>query len=762
MMLIGSTQGAASCSKQASVAPRLGASPHQTLLNLSTPALSTPTGCAGVQRSSGAVRPRHDSAGRQRKSGIAHAASALATTATYTSVLPGQPSPLGPSAQDNAINFALYAKFAKTVTLLLYTADNKFIEEVQVTKKTGDVWHVALADLPREGVCYAYRVNGDGGWDTGLRWDPKRVLLDPYAPLVSSRRVYGVRDDIEQFKGQAGSLFLGTYDFASPAFDWGDDSSREVKGLKDLIVYEMPVRSFTANESSGLPPGERGTFKGVASKAQYLADLGVTAVELLPVFEWDEFEFQRTPNPRDHMINIWGYSHISFFAPMSRFAANGAGPAAAAREFKEMVKTLHAKGIEVLLDVVYNHTVEGGDTDPYTLSFRGIENKTYYMCDTSQYVQMLNYSGCGNTVNANHPVVSKLIIDSLVHWVTEYHVDGFRFDLASCLCRDDKGKPLPAPPLIRDISKHPILRNVKLIAEPWDLGMYQVGSFPSWDIWAEWNGKYRDDVRKFIKGDAGMKRALATRLCGSADLYQHHNRKPYHSVNFIIAHDGFSLYDLVSYNGKHNDANGEGNRDGTNDNFSWNCGAEGPTSDAGINALRQRQMRNAMVLLMLSAGTPMLVMGDECAVTHNGNNNFYGHDQPWTQMPWNLGDSQAGMLRFTRELLQLRQTHPVLRREDFFGPGDITWHESNWEDDESRFLACTLHDKKGGQDLYAAFNAHGFQVSVTLPPAPSGKKWCRLIDTNLPVPRDFTPGGNKGVEPSYGVAPFSSIVLMAK
>ncbi|KAL6757880.1 isoamylase, starch debranching enzyme [Haematococcus lacustris] len=717
----------------------------------------------GVLRAQG-VHPWALKPSRQRALVAVAAAPAVVGTALYRSVTSGKPEPLGPSKQGGAINFALYAKFAKAVTLVLFDSENRFITELPLSSKTGDVWHIALEGLPGSGITYGYKVAGDGGWETGLRWYPQRVLVDPYAPLLSGRRVFGQRDPVEQFRPKEGSQFLGTFDFDSPAFDWGPaEASRSRHALKDLVIYEMPVRSFTASPSSQLPEGQRGTFLGLANKAQYLADLGITAVELLPVFEWDELEFQRLRNPREHMVNIWGYSHINFFAPMSRFAADGAGPVAAAREFKQMVKTLHAAGIDVLLDVVYNHTVEGDDKDPYVISFRGIENKTYYMTDVTKPVQIMNFSGCGNTVSANHPVVMKMIIDSLVNWVTEYHVDGFRFDLASCLCRDPLGQPLPAPPLIREISRHPILRQVHLIAEPWDLGMYQVGSFPNWDIWAEWNGRYRDDLRRFLKGDAGMKGALATRLAGSADLYHNHNRKPFHSINFITAHDGFSLYDLVSYNGKHNEANGEGNRDGTNDNFSWNCGAEGPTSDPGIIALRQRQQRNMLLALMVSQGTPMMVMGDECMFTHNGNNNWYGHDQPWTHLPWHLNQQQQDLLRFTSLLVKLRKEHPALGRDSFMSSSDITWHEHNWANDESRFLAFTLHDKSGRMgDLYAAFNAHSFQVEASLPAPPPGRRWCRLVDTNLPPPRDFTPGGNNGVEPKYGVQAYSSILLIAK
>jgi len=396
--------------------------------------------------------------------------------------------------------------------------------------------------------------------------------------------------------------------------------------------------------------------------------------------------------------------------------------------------------------------------------FRGIDSKVYYMTDTDAYVQLINYSGCGNTVNANHPVTTQLILDSLRHWVQEYHVDGFRFDLASCLCRDGLGKPIAAPPLIRAITKDPILKECKLIAEPWDLGMYQVGSFPNWDRWSEWNGIYRDDVRRFIKGDGGVKKSLAQRLCGSADLYQVNNRKPFHSLNFVVAHDGFTLKDLVSYNQKHNDANGEGNNDGSNDNFSWNCGVEGDTGDEGILRLREKQMRNILVVLMLSQGTPMILSGDEYGHTCYGNNNWYGHDSEMTWFDWGKLERSPGsdLFRFASELIKLRKSHSALGRSEFVGGGDITWHEDNWDNDDSRFLAFTWHDHQGGNDLYCALNSHHFAIEVGLPYAPHGKRWCRVVDTNLPPPKDFTPGGNKGVESIYTVEAFSSIVLIAK
>ncbi|KAH9690574.1 isoamylase 3 [Citrus sinensis] len=614
--------------------------------------------------------------------------------------------------------------------------------------KTGDIWHICIEDLPRSEVLYGYRVDGPRDWHQGHRFDSSIVLIDPYAKLVEGRRHFG--DASAKL-----SKFLGTYDFESLPFDWGDNYKLPNIPEKDLVIYEMNVRAFTGDESSGLDPEIRGSY----------LELGINAVELLPVFEFDEMEFQRRRNPRDHMVNTWGYSTINFFSPMSRYAAGGGGPLKASWEFKEMVKALHGAGIEVILDVVYNHTNEADDANPYTTSFRGIDNKVYYMVDGTG--QLLNYAGCGtpalvncflftslknfftscnvgtynsllaipsttqrNTLNCNHPVVMELILDSLRHWVVEYHVDGFRFDLASVLCRGTDGSPLNAPPLIRAIAKDAILSRCKIIAEPWDCrGLYLVGKFPNWDRWAEWNGKYRDDLRKFIKGDPGMKGILATRMSGSSDLYRVNKRKPYHSINFIIAHDGFTLYDLVSYNYKHNEANGEGGNDGCNDNFSWNCGFEGETDDASIKALRSRQMKNFHLALMVSQGTPMMLMGDEYGHTRYGNNNSYGHDTAINNFQW--------------------------------GQNDVTWHEDNWDNYDSKFLAFTLHDNNGA-DIYLAFNAHDFFVKVSLPPPPPKRQWFRVVDTNLESPDDIVPEGAAGTGSTYNLFPYSSILLEAK
>lgn len=681
-------------------------------------------------------------------------------------LFPGQPSPLGVSEVDNGINFAIFSEHATSVTLCLSLPQTNALgslenDIVQLrldpnVNKTGDIWHLSIEDLPKINVLYGYRVDGPQAWDQGHRFDSSLVLVDPYAKLIEGRRYFGDAS-LKLAK------FLGTYDFDSLPFSWGDNYKPPNIPERDLVIYEMNVRAFTMDESSRLDHKLRGSYLGVIEKIPHLLELGINAVELLPVFEFDEMEFQRHPNPRDHMTNTWGYSTINFFAPMSRYASAGGGPINASLEFKQMVKALHGAGIEVILDVVYNHTNEADDVQPYTTSFRGIDNKVYYMLDPENKSRFLNFSGCGNTLNCNHPVVMELILDSLRHWVTEYHVDGFRFDLASVLCRGTDGSPLLAPPLVKAIARDAVLSRCKIIAEPWDCGgLYLVGRFPNWDRWAEWNGMYRDDIRKFMKGDSGMKGSFATRVAGSSDLYNVNKRKPCHGINFVIAHDGFTLYDLVSYNFKHNSANGEGGNDGSNDNFSWNCGYEGETNDASINALRSRQMKNFHLALMVSQGTPMMLMGDEYGHTRYGNNNSYGHDTSINHFQWaQLEASKRDHFRFFSEVIKFRQTRDVFRHEVFLGKNDVTWHEDNWDDYSSKFLAFTLHDKKG-RDIYLAFNAHEYFVKVLIPPPPTKMRWFRVVDTNLKSPDDFVCNGVPGIEATYNLAPYSSIMLEAK
>ncbi|XP_026660980.2 isoamylase 3, chloroplastic isoform X2 [Phoenix dactylifera] len=723
---------------------------------------------------------------------------------------PGKAFPLGASKVEDGINFALFSQHASSVLLSLSLQERKNVNEyggmVEVAldphkNKTGDIWHVCVEGLPDSGVLYGYRVDGPQRWEQGHRYDSSIILLDPYAKLVAGRKLFG---DVPNKT----SKFLGTFDFSSLPFDWGPDYKIPNIPEADLVIYEMNVRSFTADVSSGLDPGTRGSYLGVINK-----------------------------------INTWGYSTMNFFAPMSRYASSGGGPAAAAQEFKQMVKSLHNAGIEVILDVVYNHTNEADDDHPYTTSFRGIDNKVYYMMDLQNNAELLNFSGCGNTFNCNHPVVMELILDSLRHWVKEYHVDGFRFDLASVLCRGTDGTPLNAPPLVKAIAKDAVLSRCKIIAEPWDCaGLYLVGRFPNWDRWAEWNGKYRDDVRRFIKGDPGVKGTFATRVSGSADLYQVNKRKPYHSINFVIAHDGFTLYDLVSYNFKHNDANGEGGKDGSNDNLSWNCGFEGETDDVNVLSLRSRQMKNFHVALMISqedrarkvilrssmktpgitdhflsrniqvlmlqyvkakvfpdliqislcanhgkcwqvlvkrfiqvmnviildfpiiqaTGTPMMLMGDECGHTRDGNNNSYGHDTAINHFQWRQLKARGDHFRFFSEMIKFRHRHPILRRNRFLTKNDVTWHEDNWDNSESKFLAFTFHDDKLGGDIYLAFNAHDYLVKAVIPSPPQKQQWHRVVDTNLESPNDFVPEGVPFRGSGYNVAPYSSIILEAK
>ncbi|XP_019175308.1 PREDICTED: isoamylase 3, chloroplastic isoform X2 [Ipomoea nil] len=675
-------------------------------------------------------------------------------------VSPGLAHPLGASEVETGINFAIFSQHASAVTLRLILPESVDAGTIELAldpriNRTGDIWHICVEDLPRSGVQYGYCIDGPRSWNKGHRFDSRNVLIDPYAKLIEGRRLFG---DVSNRM----CTFYGTYDFDSLPFDWGDNYKLPNIPEKDLVIYEMNVRAFTTGESSGLDPDIRGSYLGVIEKIPHLLELGINAVELLPIFEFDELEFQRRPNPRDHMINTWGYSTMNFFAPMSRYASAGGGPVNASREFKEMVKALHDAGIEVILDVVYNHTNEAGDENPYTTSFRGIDNKVYYMVDLDNNGRLLNYSGCGNTLNCNHPVVMELVLDSLRHWVTEYHVDGFRFDLASVLCRGTDGTPLDAPPVIRAIAKDSVLSRCKLISEPWDCGgLYLVGKFPNWDRWAEWNGIYRDDIRRFIKGDAGMKGKFASRVSGSADLYMVNKRKPYHSVNFVIAHDGFTLHDLVSYNSKHNDANGEGGNDGSNDNFSWNCGAEGETSDANIKALRSRQMKNFHLALMISQGTPMMLMGDEYGHTRYGNNNSYGHDTAINNFQWGqLEARKDDHFRFFSELIKYRLGNHHFRREHFIGK-DVTWHEDNWDNYESKFLAFTLHDGNGG-DIYLAFNAHHYSVAAALPLPPKNRHWYRVVDTTLESPSDCVLDGVPGISGIYNVGPYSAILLEAK
>jgi glycogen operon protein len=548
--------------------------------------------------------------------------------------------------------------------------------------------------------------------------------------------------------------------------------------MEDLVIYEMHVRSFTRDPSSGVKfPG---TFAGIRQKIAYLKELGVNCIELLPIFEFDEFENSRVdPTTGRHLVgNYWGYSTLAFFAPKSGYAATGK-LGMQVDEFKALVKELHRNGIEVLLDVVVNHTAEGNEHGPY-ISFKGIDNKTYYMLTPEGYY--FNFSGTGNTLNCNNPVVRNMVLDCIRYWAAEYHVDGFRFDLASVLGRDPWGAPLSNPPLLESLAFDPILAKCKLIAEAWDAGgLYQVGSFPAYGRWAEWNGKYRDCLRKFLRGDLGRVGEMAQRLQGSPDLYA--GRGATATINFVTAHDGFTLNDLVSYNEKHNEANGEDNRDGANNNDSWNCGWEGPSNDPSINALRMRQMKNAMTMLLVSQGIPMILMGDEMARTQQGNNNTYCHDNELNWLDWTLAEQNAQLVRFVKMMIDFRHAHRALRNRwhltgrDQTGSGypDISWHGTKaWNADwsgTSRLLAFMLSGKNSRGDaggdayVYVAMNMHWEAHWFELPGLPGGLHWHVAVNTGVPSPEDIWQCGQEPLlndQSNILVGERSTVVLVGR
>ncbi len=570
----------------------------------------------------------------------------------------GRPLPLGLTSTPDGHNFALLCRHGTRVTLVILPdgGGNTPMAEFSLhprQNRTGDHWHIRVIGLPVT-FCYGWRV--DGPRTESTRFDPTRLLFDPACTMLSDGAGWASTCEVDPQRTHRRSLaHRGT------RYNWDDDAPPLIP-LEDSIIYEFHVRGFTCHPSSKV--AHPGTFRGIEEKIPYLKWLGVTTVELMPVFEFDECECPFTnPDTGETLVNFWGYNPIAFAAVKAAFAAT-AKEHGQNHEFREMVKALHAAGIEVILDVVFNHTGEGDDRGR-TFSFRGLDNELYYLLDDSG--RYLNFTGCGNTVNCNHPVVRDLIMTCLRYWVGDMHVDGFRFDLASILGRDRRGNVMVEPPVVESITEDGVLTDTKLIAEPWDAaGLYQVGGFPFGRRWSEWNGRYRDDVRRFWRGEEGFVGAVASRLGGSSDLYQQSGRLPRHSVNFITCHDGFTLNDLVSYNEKHNRANGEDSRDGSNENYSWNCGAEGETTNPEILALRQRQARNLMTTLMLSQGVPMILAGDEFLRTQKGNNNAWCQDNDLSWLNWELVEKNADFLRFVRELIALRHRHPVFRRRRFF------------------------------------------------------------------------------------------------
>lgn len=692
----------------------------------------------------------------------------LPTTPATAYVLDiGHFSPLGATPDADGINFSLFSQHATAVTLVLFeteTSREPMLEIVldPLEHKTFHFWHVYVRGL-KPGVHYAYRVDGPHDPAAGHRFDSRKLLIDPYARGLSmalwDRPRYMAGDD-PALCGMR-SVVVDT-----SGYDWEGDAPLN-HPMRETVIYELHVGGFTRSPSSGCQ--YPGTFAGVIEKIPYLKALGVTAVELLPVFAFDETEIgQVNPVTGETLKNFWGYSTVSFFTPHAGYCRSNQG-ADPINEFRDMVKALHQAGIEVILDVVFNHTSEGDHWGP-TLSFKGLDNSIYYHLEPGNLEHYRNFSGCGNTLNCNHPVVDKFIMECLKFWVTELHVDGFRFDLGSILTRGEDGKPLHNPPVVWGIELSDEFSRTKIIAEAWDaVGLYQVGYFPG-RRWADWNGQYRDDIRRFIRGDRGLIGKVASRLSGSSDIYQANHRFPINSINFVTCHDGFTLNDLVSYQDKHNHANGEDSRDGTNDNWSANYGTEGP--DPALEPLRNRQVKNFLALLMLSQGVPMLYAGDEVRRTQHGNNNAYCHDNALNWFDWTLVDKHADVLRFCRKLIAFRESHDNFTRRRFFtgernarGVPDIEWHGCHlgapgMQDPASGVLAFTL----GGEvhDFHVMLNMEPTALEFALPQFP-GRQWKRLVDTALESPLDVAEPGDEVVVTAgtYLVTDRSVVILQA-
>jgi glycogen operon protein len=678
----------------------------------------------------------------------------------------GQSFPLGATPQSGGVNFSVYSKHCRALELLLFDGPDhplpsRVIRLDPLRKhRTFHYWHAFVPGIG-PGQLYAYRAEGRYAPKEGLRYDPEKLLLDPYGRAVAVPAGYD--REAARRPGDTTATAMKSVVADLSAYDWeGDIFPRHA--FSNTVIYEMHVRGFTRHPSSGVSPGKRGTYAGLIEKIPYLNDLGVTTVELLPVFQFDP---QEAP---PGLSNYWGYNPISLFAPHCGYASCHA-PLGVLDEFRDMVKALHRANIEVILDVVYNHTAEAGE-DGATLSFKGLDNNTYYTLEPGNPSRYANYSGTGNTLNANHAVVRRMILDSLRHWVTEMHVDGFRFDLASILSRNTEGEVVVNPPVLWDIETDPVLSGTKLIAEAWDAsGLYQVGSFFG-DHWKEWNGQFRDDVRGFFRGDHGHVDKLAARFLASPDIYGTQGREPEQSINFVTCHDGFTLNDLVSYNEKHNSENAEQNRDGSDYNLSWNCGVEGPSDDPAIEQLRNQQIKNFFTTNLLSLGVPMLLMGDEARRTQRGNNNPYCHDSELTWFDWSLLEKHAGLHRFVRKLIHLRLSVafevPGLSLSALLHAVPVHWHGVKLNEPDvaphSRSLAFSV-------DVFQhwwhfMFNAYSEPLTFELPSIRGGEpsQWRRLIDTHRPSPHDFTDPEEAEIvtESEHLVQAYSTVVLVAE
>lgn len=647
----------------------------------------------------------------------------------------GKPLPFGATIVPGGVNFSVFSKHATACDLVLFKKHDKkpFVEIPFLDQfRIGNVFAMVVFDLDYENVEYGYRMDGPFDPAAGHRFNKAKILLDPYAKSIGGRDTWGKELESDEVYPSRAQVFFDD-------FDWEDDRPLEIP-TDELIIYEMHVRGFTAHRSSGVK--HPGTFAGLREKIPYLKELGVNCVELMPIHEFNEFDNVRvSPVSGERLFNYWGYSNIGFFAPKAGYAASGKY-GMQVDELKATIKDFHKNGIEVILDVVFNHTAEGNELGPY-ISYRGIDNKTYYMLTPEG--NYYNFSGCGNTLNCNNPITRNMILDCLRYWAADYHIDGFRFDLASILGRSQDGDPMHSPPLLETLAFDPILGKCKLIAEAWDAGgLYQVGSFPSSGRWAEWNGKYRDDVRKFLKGEPGMVGAMAQRLTGSPDLYRWQQREACPSINFITCHDGFTLMDLVSYNGKHNEANAENNRDGANDNDSWNCGREGESTDKEVNRLRIKQIKNAATILMLSRGVPMMLSGDEIGKSQGGNNNVYCQDNEMAWLNWELLNKSREIYNYFKKMIAFRRAHPVLNKNS----DDKNWHNkldvfwcgpkacrADWSPD-SRLLAFLLSSED--DYIYAVMNMHWEMHGVELPELPGNRSWHVFSNTDMPAPGDIS------------------------
>lgn len=697
----------------------------------------------------------------------------------------GNPFSLGATLTKDGVNFALYSKDATRVTLFLFDSPDSKLPSSSFDlnkdlNKTGDIWHIEICGI-KEGSLYLYKMDGPYNPPKGLRFNYHKYLLDPYAKEFTKGSVFLSYNNLHKigFSANEGGELFDLSNFPkcvviNDAFNWEGDRPLNYP-LDKTIIYETHLKAFTANENSNIKEDERGTYKAFTKKIEYLKELGITSVELLPVFEFDENEIANS-NPRTGQMlkNFWGYSTIGFFAPKTTYAFS-TKPGNIVNEFKQMVKDLHKNGIEVILDVVFNHTAEGNEQG-YTFSFRGLQNDVYYALPKEMQYYM-NYSGCGNSLNCNHPIVVKFIIDCLRYWVLNMHVDGFRFDLASILTRDQNGIPTKFPVLTTAINDDPILSKTKIIAEPWDCaGLYQLGNFPGGNRWSEWNGRFRDDIRRFIRGDENTSTAAATRVSGSSDCYNHDGKSPFNSINFITCHDGFTLNDLVSYNYKHNDENGEKNRDGADENFSYNHGFEGECINPKIELVREKKIKNFFLYLFTSQGIPMMLYGDEVRRSQNGNNNVYCQDNILSWMDWSLVEKNKALFRYVKLLIELRKQNSCFTKNGFFNSNNddnsalqIQWYDTNaktpiWEQ-MNRFLAFKLSNKHENKDFYIATNTDIYDLTITLPSLTGNKKWYRIVDTSFESPNDILENQKEELlkeQKRYVLVSTSSIVLIGK